>query len=257
MGIKGLSSFVKSYGTIKKMSDYSGLTVAIDAPIYMFKFKYLSTTEQFINNFKTQISLFKKHNISPIYIFDGKHPKEKQETREARKKTQTIFITEEDNQLLRELFNESGVRWVTAPSEAEKLCSYFSKIGKVDFAMSNDYDTFVFGCKKLLVYSKNEYVEYLPETILEDLNLSRNEFLEISIASGCDFYPSGIPGIGIKKGLKLVEKGKKIEDWGATQEFLDILPTIKNIFTDFTEEERVEIPKISISQVAEQVIIQH
>lgn len=250
MGVKGLSPFVKPFGKVKNLSQFRGKTVAIDAPIYMFRFKYLCDTTTFIERFKLQMQLFKSLDISCLYVFDGVHPDLKQETRETRKKTQTIFITQEDIALLKETITDSGYHFTVAPGEAEKLCSYLNSEKIVDFVMSNDYDTFAFGCKTLLVSSGTSFIEYRPREILSELCLSRPEFLDICIAAGCDFFAGGIPGIGIKKAIKLVENGKNIEEWGGSDEFYSLLPTIKNIFTDFTKEAEVlDSIKSSLLQV--------
>lgn len=237
MGIKGLSAFVKQFGKITSLESFRGKTVAIDTPIFMFRFKYLCDTPTFLNRFKLQMELFKSLDIKCLYVFDGTHPVLKQETREERKKTQTIFITKEDISRLKEVINETGNNFVVAPGEAEKLCSYLNSEKIVDFVMSNDYDTFVFGCETLLVSSGPRLIQFNPQQILENLGLSKEEFLDVCVASGCDFFAGGIPGVGVKKAIKLVKtRSNGIKEWGGTDDFYTALPTIYSIFTDFTEE---------------------
>lgn len=239
MGVKGLSVFVKQFGKISNLNEFRGKTVAIDTPIFMFRFKYLCDTNTFLNRFRLQMNHFKSLDIKCIYIFDGKHPVLKQETRDSRKKTQSIFITKEDIILLKECIVAEGFNYTIAPGEAEKLCSYLNVKGVADFVMSNDYDTFAFGCEKLLVSTGTNQILYKPQEILRDLKVTREEFLDICVASGCDFFVGGIPGIGIKKAIALVKKRTSIKEWRGTDEFYKKLPDIKDIFTDFTEEDCV------------------
>jgi 5'-3' exonuclease len=250
MGIKGLSAFVKQFGKIKNLSDMRGKTVAIDAPIFMFRFKYLCDTPTFINRFRLQMNLFKSLDINCVYVFDGAHPKLKQETRETREKTQTIFITSEDKMLLKELIVDSGNNFVIAPGEAEKFCSYLNSEKIVDFVMSNDYDTFVFGCESLLVSTPgNSFIHFNPQEIISELKLSKEEFLNVCIASGCDFFASGIKGVGIKKAISLVKKQIDVQDWGGSPDFYSSLPAITDIFTNFKEE------KVMAKTVEEMLIV--
>lgn len=80
MGIKDLNSFLKKKipQTIKKvhMKEYAGKRVAIDTSIFFYKFLYKHP--RFIEQFLEQIYKLIQSGITPIYIFDGKPPKEKQ-----------------------------------------------------------------------------------------------------------------------------------------------------------------------------------
>ena len=80
MGIKDLNSFLKRKipNTIKRvhMKNYAGKRVAIDTSIFFYKFLYKHP--RFIEQFLEQIYKLVQSGITPIYIFDGKPPKEKQ-----------------------------------------------------------------------------------------------------------------------------------------------------------------------------------
>lgn len=79
MGIKDLNSFLKRKipNTIKRvhMKEYAGKRVAIDTSIFFYKFLYKHP--RFIEQFLEQIYKLIQSGITPIYIFDGKPPKEK------------------------------------------------------------------------------------------------------------------------------------------------------------------------------------
>jgi 5'-3' exonuclease len=240
MGIKGLGSYLKIYGIPRNIKDLANSRICIDTAIYMFKFKYLSNTEQFLNKFSEQVGMFAANNITPIYVFDGPHPVEKKETQEKRRETQSIFITKEEIALLKKNFSEAGVNWVVAPGEAEKLCSYMNREEITDYVLSNDYDTLVFGARKVITCQKNQFVEFGTDTILRYLELSHPQFIDICLAAGCDFFPGGIPMVGVIKAVKLAKAGIPIEKWAKnSEEFLANYPKIKSIFTDFAEEKEL------------------
>ena len=66
------------------LSSLSGKKIAVDISIYLYK--YLSENA-LLENLYLMISIFREHNIIPIFIFDGKPPVEKNETIELRRKT--------------------------------------------------------------------------------------------------------------------------------------------------------------------------
>ena len=82
MGIKNLNTLILEYASEainkKHLSSYSGKTIAIDASIYIYKYLYGESNH--INGIFFQVNKFFKYNITPIYIFDGKPPAEKELT---------------------------------------------------------------------------------------------------------------------------------------------------------------------------------
>ena len=240
MGIKGLNKFLKDYAKPVTLNEYRNKTFAIDVSIYIYKFKYgVNSTKQFVNRFRYQVNQFEKTNIKPIYVFDGPSPILKKGTQESRKKTQNpIVVTKEDITELKNYFDECGILYITAPSEAEKFCSYMTKVNENCVIFSNDMDSLVFGCTTLLTSSKEGFFEYNTKEILNKLELTSEEFIDLAIASGSDYFPVGVPGLGPKKALTYIKSHGKIEKWSNLhQDMTDsILFDIKTIFTDFSQE---------------------
>ena len=79
MGIKSLNKFIKTrcFDCLSKitLSELTNRQIVIDASIYMYKF---ISDDTLIENMYLMVSLF-KNNITPIFVFDGKPPAEKQE----------------------------------------------------------------------------------------------------------------------------------------------------------------------------------
>lgn len=90
MGIRALNKFLqaKCKSSIKSipLSELSGKKIAVDISIYLYK--YISENA-LLENLYLMISLFRTNNITPIFIFDGKPPVEKNETIATRKKNKT------------------------------------------------------------------------------------------------------------------------------------------------------------------------
>lgn len=101
MGIKQLNSFLKQNCKksikILHFNELSNKKIAIDISIYLYKFL---EDGSIIDNLYLMIGLFRKYNIIPVFIFDGKPPKEKNETikkrleQKKKAKRQIIFLEE-------------------------------------------------------------------------------------------------------------------------------------------------------------------
>ncbi len=124
------------------------------------------------------------------------------------------------------LLESMGIPTVVAASEGEAQAAYMAGNGDVRFAGSQDYDSLLFGAPLVVrnlavggrrkLPKKNIYVEVKPEIIelqtdLDRLGITREQLIDIAILTGTDYDP-GIRGIGAKKGLSLVRKGKTIEE---------------------------------------------
>jgi flap endonuclease-1 len=79
MGIKNFSTIIKRYAPDCKINReinyYTGKKFVIDTSIYLYKFRYNDGNH--ISGFIRQIDKLLRNNITPIYILDGKPPKEK------------------------------------------------------------------------------------------------------------------------------------------------------------------------------------
>jgi 5'-3' exonuclease len=87
MGIRMLNRFLQS--KCKKnisqihLSELAGKKIVVDISIYLYKFL---SENALLENLYLMISIFRENKITPIFIFDGKPPVEKNDTIEFRKK---------------------------------------------------------------------------------------------------------------------------------------------------------------------------
>ena len=255
MGIKGLSKIIKEYGIERNLSFYKDKKIAIDTSIFLHKFMYSvgDDKQKFLNRFIFQIKSFKKYNITPVYIFEGECPIEKKVTLDIRKniKDKKLFelsniicederkkkeksiitITPNDILNLKEIFDQYNIEYIDSTTEGEKYCAYLNKTDNVDVVLSNDYDTLTFGCKYLLTNFNGKYIEFCLENILEKLDVNYDNFVDICISSGCDYYPKGLSRMGPIKSLNLSKKHGLIENWPNINIPEDMsLQIIRNIF---------------------------
>ena len=129
----------------------------------------------------------------------------------------------------RKLLDYLGVPYVQAPSEGEAQAAYMATRGDVWAAVSQDYDSLLFGAEKLVrnlaitgkrkLPLREAYVQVDPEivelkTTLNTLQLSREKLIDLGILIGTDFNPDGFKGIGPKTALKLIRENNTIEEIG-------------------------------------------
>ncbi|KAG1969317.1 flap endonuclease [Pimephales promelas] len=107
-----------------------------------------------------------------------------------------------------------GVPCIQAPGEAEALCAHLVKSGTVNAVASEDMDTLAFGgtvlLRQLNAKRDSEVTEYSLPKLLEALQLSYKQFVDLCILLGCD-YCDKIGGLGPSRALKLIKQHHTIE----------------------------------------------
>lgn len=93
MGVQKINKYIKqidgnslSKGVVEgHLSDLSGHTIAIDAFSYIYKALYNNGEDNYLLYILSLIKKFNKFKIRPIFVFDGKPPKEKNGVLQARR----------------------------------------------------------------------------------------------------------------------------------------------------------------------------
>lgn len=95
MGIKSLSQILNSKCECainqRNLASYSGMVVGIDVSIYLYK--YLYNNDDHIEGLTRLILRLLKNSIMPLFVFDGKPPKEKSDVlTERREKREALVV---------------------------------------------------------------------------------------------------------------------------------------------------------------------
>ncbi|KAK9804920.1 hypothetical protein WJX72_012073 [[Myrmecia] bisecta] len=180
--------------------------------------------------------------MKPVYVFDGKPPALKQEELARRSERRgdavenladaketgeeadvakyskrTVKVTRQHNEECRRLLQLMGVPVVEAPSEAEAQCAAMCKEGLVYAMASEDMDSLTFAAPRLTrnlmapASQKLPVNEYEYAKVLEGLNLTAEQFIDLCILCGCD-YCGSIRGIGPTRALQMIQKHGGLED---------------------------------------------
>jgi flap endonuclease-1 len=247
------------------LEQLSGRTVAVDA--YNALYQFLSIirgesgeplmdregriTSHLSGLFYRNVNLLSL-GIRPVYVLDGKPPEmktieiqrrkaarqeavvmyeralERGDIVEAKKYAQATSVLKdymiEDTKRILTLL---GIPYIEAPSEGEATAAHLSSIGLVSDAASQDYDSLLFGARRLIrnltisgrrkLPYKNIFVTLEPEevelhAVLEELGVTREQLIDIGILLGTDFNPDGFAKIGPKTALKYIKTYEKLEE---------------------------------------------
>ena len=292
-----------------KLESFTNKIVAIDAYNAIYQFLaiirgpeglHLSDAQGRVTSHITGLFYrninFLSLGIKPIYVFDGKPPSLKSAEIEHRKQIkkdatvkyeramsegkmddarkyaqQTTSMKDgmvEDSKHLLDLF---GIPYIQAPSEGEATAALLTTTGHADVAASQDFDSILFGARKLVrnftnsgrrkLPNRNSYIEIEPEIIeykknLESLGITREQLIDVGILIGTDFNPDGFERVGPKTAIKMIKEHGKLEDITQIQEQLEIIDynAIRKIFL---EPEVAKVDKIEFGEVKYDDIISY
>jgi len=181
------------------------------------------------------------NGLKPVYVFDGKPPtmkggelakraERREEAQKALEKAEEagnqediekfskrlVKVTKNHNEEAKKLLTLMGIPYVEAPCEAEAQCAALAKAGKVYGVATEDMDALTFGTPILLrhmTYSearKMPIKEFHLNKVLEEMELTHQEFIDICILLGCDYCDS-IKGVGPKRAIELLRTYKSID----------------------------------------------
>lgn len=212
MGLK-IKDIIKVEKEHDSLSFCKDSKVFIDTSIYLYKYLY-GYKESWIHGFMYLQDLFKKYNITPVYVLDSKPPPEKSVTLQKRKTVEDrLKVTPEMMTELKEYFDSESVEYVSSPDycDAEYYCCWLEKLEDNNcYVMSNDYDTLLYRGENIIRNVKGKWTTLSRSELLQDLNINETQFFEMCAAIGTDFNPGGVKGLGPKKALKLVKQGDTV-----------------------------------------------
>jgi flap endonuclease-1 len=290
-----------------KLSELVDKIVAVDAynTIYQFLSIIRGPTGELLSNSKGEVTshlsgLFYRNvnllidNIKPIYVFDGKaNELKKQEIerrselkKEAAQKYQlavdegrmedarkysirTAVLTDKMVEDSKKLLSYLGIPYIEAPSDGESAASYLTRRDMAFAVASQDYDSILFGAKKLVrnlaisgkrrVPNRNTYIDIEPEIlehdkVLHETGLTHEQLVDVGILIGTDFNPGGFPGIGPKTAIKLIKENGRLEDIDKIKTLLSQVP-YKEIRNIFLNPEVPKVDKIELGEVNRQEVL--
>jgi 5'-3' exonuclease len=167
--------------------------------------------------------------IEPLFVFDGKSPREKDGTRSARRRQKfnseiadepVARVSSEDRNEVKQLLYALGVLALNAEQEADALLAYMARNRMVAAVLSADMDFLPRGVPLLIIPTDlSDLVTWRAASltrILCQAKLSYTQFVEMCALMGCDYAPS-IPTISYKTAYEALLMGRTMLEILATE----------------------------------------
>ena len=253
MGIKSLTQSIKKSAPDSIIHDnlykLSGKKVAVDASLIIYqqllRHQLLKNKKGEITNHITglfyKLTNYLSLNIEVIFVFDGKPPDLKQECVNERKKKQqdakdkmnacenieqkneleksTLRLTKDMIDNVKKLLDLMGISYIHMDvGEGEAIAAELCRIGYVDYVLTEDMDTLVYGSPKLIrncldkSLKRSDIVSIIDyNEMIKGLDMTDEQFIKFCILCGCD-YCSNVPKVGNNTALKMIKKHTNVED---------------------------------------------
>ncbi len=173
---------------------------------------------------------------------------EKGDLKKARMKAQqTSRISPDIEESSKKLLSLLSIPWIQAPAEGESQAAHIVKKGDAWAVGGQDYDSLLYGASRLVknltvtgkrkMPGSDQYKKIYPELmvledILKDLEIDKEQLIDIAILCGTD-YNEGVKGIGPKRGLKYIkEYGSLKKVLEEKDKEINNFKKIKNVFRE-------------------------
>lgn len=85
------------------------------------------------------------------------------------------------------------IPYVTSNGEADDMMSFLYNKKIIHACLSEDMDMLPKGCGNLIKITRNGIIQYCLRNILEELQLTQNQFIDLCILLGSDYYTTYLP----------------------------------------------------------------
>lgn len=244
--------------------DKSKIIIGVDANL--FYYKYSHSYDNMLIGFFNQVLKFLSYGYYPLYIFDGGTMTEKENTNLLRSKKKnnneirlnkieeelntlehtennydlqnllilknkvkknTIKISSEEIKKILELFDLMNIPYIFSAGEGEYLAVLLNNYKIIDLFLTDDTDPIPAGIDYLIKFSNNIVMFLDKKTILNKLDLSKEQLCDLSILLGSDYFETN-------NNKKLILKPDEIYE--LIKKYDNIENIYDNIYNEFNKE---------------------
>lgn len=235
MGIKNLSKALMRFASTGvssiEIGDLKGMTAAIDAAIYVYKFLALGLEP--VACMKNQALWLRSQNIEPIYFLDGppcvakqaeikvRRTKRDKARKQATEKSCTLtqivkrftYPTKKTYDSLVKQLHQLKVPVYQSRNDGEKACAWAVRNKLCDFVFSEDFDCIPYNAPIFVTgLGTRKMKKYDVNVILSQFgNWTRKQMIIYCILLGSDLCPSRINGIGMVRAKTITDTFVSLE----------------------------------------------
>lgn len=232
MGIHNLLPFLRKTvpSAFQVFQNSSNLKLAIDTPIFMYKYAYaFGNGKPLCKRMIQFVDDLREKNIEPTFVFDGGSVPQK-----TKRKNDVAKPNQNDYSLLKEALLKKQIIFYDAKFEAEALCAFLCHQNLVDGILTEDSDVLAYGSKNIILKWGHNPIQINAHDVANKLNLSFDQFQNFCILLGNDFNTRP-KGYGPVKSLQLV-KNQDFENIICNLPEEDSMKKTKIIFQSFCQE---------------------
>ncbi|KAF4523718.1 hypothetical protein B566_EDAN011582 [Ephemera danica] len=205
MGVTGLLPFLKKSTDQVNVSQFAGLTAAIDAYVWLHRGAF-ACADKLVQGEQTTSQRKMNRQKADELLKAGRQ----NEARDFQRRC--VDITHEMALELIKAARKMEVDCIVAPHEADAQLAFLNLQGIAQFVITEDSDLVLFGCNQILYKLDSSGNGLLLRLDRLNLSLGRphdppqtllTKLRHICILSGCD-YVSSLPGVGLVKAKKFV-----------------------------------------------------
>ena len=229
--------------------DKNRIIIGVDANL--FYYKYSHSYDNLLIGFFNQVLKFLSYGYYPLYIFDGGTMTEKENTNMLRSKKKnnneirlnkieeelntlehtennydlqnlmilkkkikknTIKITTDEIKKILELFDLLNVPYIFSAGEGEYLAVLLNNYKIIDLFLTDDTDPIPAGIDYLIKFSNNMVMFLDKKTILDKLDITKEQLCDLSILLGSDYSDNKKNFLKPDEIYELIKKYDNIEN---------------------------------------------
>jgi 5'-3' exonuclease len=202
MGIRCLTRWIEwACKDVIQPVDWSSIQgrIGVDALSLLYRAKMAQNDP--VEQLASWILQMRQGGIEPVFVFDGKSPREKERTRLLRNKQRgsdetSVYVHTDDRNRVKQFLYAAGVLFLNAEGEADSVLAYLARMNYITAVVSGDLDFLPRGVRRLILPDgpPNGWREINLVSILQRSQLSYDQFVRMCVLLGSDYNPS-IPTI--------------------------------------------------------------
>jgi flap endonuclease-1 len=223
MGIRNLNRWIQMVCPNATTSNvlwdtFRGTRVGIDVLSLLYRARI--EREPVLESLAALVTHLRAYAIEPVFVFDGKSPREKDGTCSRRRRQRERLpeaerevrqVSVQDRNEVKQLFYAMGVLSVNAEGEADSLLAFLARRGDLAAIVTADLDFLPRGVEHLLVPTTSYTTcrHYRLSQLLAASELTYAQFVDMCVLMGCDYAPT-IPTISYQSAYWLIRGGKTL-----------------------------------------------